>query len=195
MPENYVFITKDNLLNRQNYMYSAFFGHSFIKEYIELRKQAVDRMSVGIPSSWHTSLEEALFHAEKHSQTTTALNLLHAWNQRDMHAVFEQADALVHAFEIRKRIHAAYNSLYKPIDPEDFRSLDAYAALAVVLGLATRDRVHLRYLNTLLKINDTLLSVENEMNDSVRVLSLHALNLELLSIERLMAEKGVKARE
>ena len=62
-------------------------------------------------------------------------------------------------FEVSKRLFPAYDNEGKPLDRSDYRCVPRYIEFALVLEAAYAARQDLRYLNALLKVNDTLLSL------------------------------------
>ena len=100
-------------------------------------------------------------------------------------------DFLLQRFEVTKRLHAAYTSSLKPAD-RDYKCTDNYALLAALLIYRYRADPNLKYLNTVLKLNDLLASAGYHQHTTLtQLVTLAAVETELAALHLLMAEHQV----
>lgn len=132
----YPYITENNLLCPQRYSYTSFGGVLFLRSYLATRLEVLRpyRQCAEIPPL----------------DASYPLKLM------------------LKTFEINKRIYARYTTCYvthtgeeilKPDRKSSFENMQAYYDFALALIHAFRKTNHPIYLNTLLKLNDTLLSI------------------------------------
>ncbi len=139
---SYEYITDNNLENRQRYQYTKYNGEEFLKEYLESRtlKCGTDKCL----------LEEAF------SQ------------KGNSYICEENADKILKSFEVRKRIYGQYNEKYKPMDDQDYENYQLYLDFAILMVNMYEKTNNLKYLNALLKVNDTLLSIYDMLIEAQR---------------------------
>lgn len=145
----YKYITADNLEDKQNYMYSKYGGNNFLNEYLLSREipAYIERKLVnGVASVG--SVKKNIEHLNERLANYSA-------TERD----FELLDVYLKSFEVRKRLYCEYDDNMKPVAGSDYRDYDLYLMMASCLVKAYRVRSNLRYVNCLLKIDDTLLSL------------------------------------
>ena len=94
--------------------------------------------------------------------------------------------ALLKKFEIKKRIFSEYDHELKE-NSTDFKILTTYILLAAICAKKFQDNSNPKFLNTLLKLNDTICSQIDSIND-VNNLSLiyYIINLELEYVRDLI---------
>lgn len=97
---------------------------------------------------------------------------------------------LLKSFEVHKRVFSAYDQDFKPVRSEDFLTIYPYVLLAVAIGLHYLDTNNLKFLNALLKLNDTLLSVRKQMIlAEEEILTYFALRIEQQAVLNLCQQK------
>ena len=164
MSNIYTYISEDNLENTQNYMYTPYGGKAFLDAYLESRtpyltENAEEAVSVSM---------QTIAGRPKASQDKTLEELLFLWNSDNWKDASCRSgiDQYIKRFEVRKQLYGAYDSeIRKPIFESGYRESDRYLTLAAIAEKAYRVFHSLKYLNCLLKLNDTLLSLISEMDD------------------------------
>lgn len=159
----YKYITDNNLYNKQTYMYSDYEGMLFIKKYLNSRNAYLEQ---------HKNIENRVLKKIKEGDSPTQRNLrelLHQLNcgengREDICAV----DYYTKSFEVRKRIYTEYDSNWKPFENACFEEYESYLLFADCLLSAYRKTSCLKYFSCLLKLDDTLLSIQNQLDDSAR---------------------------
>lgn len=139
----YPYITKNNLLEIQHYNYSAFYGVGFLRDYLTSRTLSGEYKAT--QNLYNNSLYDKC-------QDRGYLKLL------------------IKTFEVNKRLYESYDKgfsrfskelILKPNKESSFLDMGLYVGFAYALGEAFMESLNLLYLNTLLKCNDTLLSLAN----------------------------------
>ncbi|MFC5528943.1 hypothetical protein [Cohnella yongneupensis] len=101
-------------------------------------------------------------------------------------------NAFTKSFEVRKRLYEQYTKEFKPLSA-NYRSVDNYAKFSFVLAVVYLKTNNLKYLNALLKINDTIASVSKEVNESPQSFTRVFLSLlmERYAVHKLCVTKGL----
>lgn len=168
----YKYITDHNLEKRQNYMYSQYYGTEFLKVYRNTRLEYIKKYDdLDIDSSIKTNREE--------SETEIKLKNLNVEDSDLM-------DAFVKTFEVRKRLYTEYNwENWHPEIHARYDDMELYLLLAENSVEFYRKTKCLRYLNCLLKVNDTLLSECSLLDDFQKNRLCYLLKDEMLFIYNL----------
>ena len=102
-------------------------------------------------------------------QTSIYLDYLYTSLQSQNHSrnadIFAEINLILKKFEVSKRIYDFYLPEFKKSDDSDFKNLNNYLKLASVLSRSYEITKKLNYLNGMLKVIDTLISVFNEMSE------------------------------
>lgn len=152
---SYKYITENNLENRQNYMYSEYKGTDFLQEYKESREQLmIVARSDSVEGAAHITNKE-LGDLFGKLQTEDEIEL------DDKKCM----DAYTKTFEVRKRLYSEYNSEWKPVKNASREIYDNYILLAKCLILMYKKSKCAKYINCLLKIDDTMISIKNKLTD------------------------------
>jgi hypothetical protein len=189
---DYPYITTDNRENRQFYMYSKYSGINFLEHYNRIRSGAQERLTHKLreADADATAYEEVLKAFEDLANESEQLIVKELFEMIQLKD-FGKLDKLVHSFEIRKRVYATYDQFCKPAT-KDYRNTQPYIALAFALSINNiSETEHLRYLNALLKLNDTILSFEDELSHVEALLFKYTLQEEQQAIRNIMLQKGL----
>ena len=144
----YKYITVNNLIDKQNYMYSEYGGSDFLNEYRQIRERGIAGLKN--QESWkekiHVSYDE--------------LCQIRKWCQGGKAGEAKEAfDLYLKAFEVRKRLYTEYDNLWKPVENAGYENYETYLVFAECLIVMYRQTRCMKYLSCLLKCNDTMLSV------------------------------------
>jgi hypothetical protein len=99
-------------------------------------------------------------------------------NKSGGEAEYSMFDGIVKTFEVRKRLYHCYNSNFRPLDESDFYDCGLYPLFGCGLVFAYKEKRNLKYLNSLLKLDDTLISLKDKLN-----------NFELETLRYLLSEE------
>lgn len=188
----YKYITENNLYNKQTYMYSEYGGADFLKEYVVSRKQYMDghadMKNIRAVHTWDEAelndvMRELLYiklSLEADKQNNTVMDLVNAYTK---------------SFEVRKRIYESYNNDWKPIGNKGFEDYGAYLMLAECLALSYENTKCLKYFNCMLKVDDTLLSVQDKLNVGFQGILYLIIKKELDIFYQLIEQNGISLEE
>lgn len=195
----YKYITENNLEERQNYMYSAFGGDAFLKEYFETREMILDSMGES-QISIENIIEKIMCNSNSCEQIDDENiielkglinNQLKKLPQENLS--FLQIDLIVKTFEVRKRLYHLYSPVFKPLDEDGYKDNELYLLFAVMMCVAYEASMNLKYLNSLLKVNDILISIlTSNKNDLENEYVAFVLMKELYYIKKLCENKNIK---
>lgn len=154
----YKYITNNNLYEKQNYMYSEYKGMTFLKEYLDSRQAFLEQneyektdnaVGESISDPVQLDLSNLKRNMESGNYDKETVGLINAYTK---------------SFEVRKRIYAEYDDNWKPLSNAGFENSENYLLFADCLVLAYRSLKCMKYLNCLLKVVDTLLSIQNRLD-------------------------------
>lgn len=180
----------------QKYQMTPFEGKEFLSSYEKTRQKILDKIKNNqtVNSLSHTLklLQKQFLIDIKSDQkifvTSNQLSsiLLKLQHQKETQQETKFIMALLKKFEIKKRIFSEYDHELKE-NSTDFKILTNYILLAAICAKKFQDNSNPKFLNTLLKLNDTICSQIDSIND-VNNLSLiyYIINLELEYIRDLI---------
>lgn len=161
----YKYISENNLYHKQTYMYSEYDGICFLKEYIASREKYLNKCEF--------LKEQTKKEYEKYEKLSNVmrdlLNIRKALksNKQDKE-VMDLLNTYLKSFEVRKRIYQEYDNNKKPVGSMNFEDYEIYLIFAECMVLSYQHTQCLKYFSCLLKVDDTLLSVEDKMNTQFR---------------------------
>lgn len=145
----YKYITEDNLIHKQDYMYSEFGGDAFLNSYISSRDVFINDYQEDICNNRITCRD-----------LCKTLELLQDGDYESARIIL---DEYVKRFEVSKRLYSKYNEKWKNTDSSSYEEWDIYLALSECCLSAYRLSKCTKYYSCLLKLDDTLLSVTDRM--------------------------------
>ena len=192
----YSYTNTDLLEFPQKYQMTPFEGREFLSSYEKTRQKILDKIknnqTVNSLSYTLKLLQKQFLIDIKSDQkifvTSNQLSsiLLRLQHQKETQQETKFIMALLKKFEIKKRIFSEYDHELKE-NSTDFKILTNYILLAAICAKKFQDNSNPKFLNTLLKLNDTICSQIDSIND-VNNLSLiyYIINLELEYIRDLI---------
>jgi len=192
----YSYANADLLEFPQKYQMTPFEGREFLSSYEKNRQKILDKIKNNqtVNSLSHTLklLQKQFLSDIKSDQkifvTSNQLSsiLLRLQHQKETQQETKFIMALLKKFEIKKRIFSEYDHELKE-NSTDFKILTNYILLAAICAKKFQDDSNPKFLNVLLKLNDTICSQIDSIND-VNNLSLiyYIINLELEYIRDLI---------
>jgi len=94
-------------------------------------------------------------------------------------------------YEITKKIFSKYDLNMKKIG-ENYKDLDNYVLLSINLAIFYKNSQNLKFMNTLLKINDMLCAMREEITQKLIPLFYLSIKIELEEIGKLFNKKGME---
>ena len=192
----YSYANTDLLEFPQKYQMTPFEGREFLSSYEKTRQKILDKIKNNqtVNSLSHTLKllqKQFLIDIKSDQKIFVTSNQLSSIFLRLQHQKETQQEtkfimALLKKFEIKKRIFSEYDHELKE-NSTDFKILTNYILLAAICAKKFQDNSNPKFLNTLLKLNDTICSQIDSIND-VNNLSLiyYIINLELEYIRDLI---------
>lgn len=182
----YEYITNNNLYEKQTYMYSKYRGVDFLKDYLDSRYQFIDSQK---------RLEGDIFpYAEPANDPVQEelMDIFHKLKAGDhSREIMDRVNAYTKSFEVRKRLYSCYNSDSKPIEGAGFENYQSYLLFADCLLNMYQHTGCLKYFSCLLKLNDTVLSVQDCLTESMKECFCQIIRQELDIFYQLARKKGI----
>ena len=198
----YVYSTQNLLEIPQKYQMSPFQGHKFLEQYKESRKASMqlikdkintitlDQVTAQMQPNFQHPLEiinSSKFRTQKLFESIFLILL----RDKDDVGVTKIVNGFVKKFEIKKRIFSHYNQEIKEAS-DNYKILANYILLASICVLKYKKIRNLKYLNVLLKLNDTICSQISVTSENVSgFLCFFALKSELDYISDLLKNNGL----
>lgn len=188
-------ITNQNLLdNPEKYQRFPFLGMEFITDYIKKRttiinnnkninqKSILEFSDIIIPKN--KLLKENIITNQKLYEIYTKI--------LDDNEFEDELNKFIKKFEIKRKIYEEYSNDMKT-GIGSFYKLNNYLILSLCNLLAYEKKENLKYLNTVLKLNDVICSTLNLLNNNEESnqLLVYVLKKEIEYVNKLAMEKGV----
>lgn len=184
---DYKYITKNNLENKQNYMYSDYNGKDFLYAYIETREKFINIKYNCLYKDLNKYCKQEL--GDTFSELAQLLINIEN-NDKDINEVCIIIDKYVKSFEVKKLLFSQYlQGTMKSVDGAEYTIYDNYIIFALILIKLYGKTKRLKYLNCVLKVDDTLLSINEILNMQQKYYLNVILNKELEIINNLYEEK------
>ena len=188
----------DLLESPQKYQHSEFQGKAFISAFRKSRQNILNyiskKTSVSKLSDVYTTLSNHnnSFEFKNSNCITNEFLIYFLTNDDNQEEKIQFVEKILKNFEINKKIFSNYEFLTLK-HSENYTIIKNYVLLSLVCAKIFKINKNLKFLNTLLKLNDILSSKIQSINESV-TLSLihHAINFELEFVNDLLKIKVVK---
>ena len=191
--------TQNNLLvTPQNYQMSSYEGADFLVSYQFSRSKIITKLEK-IPK--FVPYSKNLFFSQRVSQATAIIKknkfstneLYHSIitelisNPKNMQ-VIPIIDKFLKKFEVRKKIFLYYDNKFNNVG-DSFKEIQNYILLSFMCFIRYQVTSDLKYLNTFLKLNDTICSVKNLIINRIDISLFHyLLTSEIKYVSKLLDE-------
>lgn len=178
-----------------HYMYSQFEGARFLGDYIVSRTRARRKLAAVKERSYSPSGEVPILENTPEIMTEEVLSRLVSAVKCGAPAAAQirnWIDLFSRKFEASKRLRRVYGPQFRPMDRTPVKRT-AYARLAFLVASAISGQSDLRLINTLLKLNDLVLS--GPQDDDVAPLMAIAIEREVACIREIAAGLNVSLAE
>lgn len=182
----YKYITDNNLYEKQTYMYSEYGGAAFLKEYINSRQNYLKKSFLG---GGHEEDEACIFRCDTEKQLRMILAQLKTGDTES--ETLALLNLYTKSFEVRKRIYTEYDDKWKPIEDSQFQVYEIYLLFADCLIHAYKQTDCLKYLNCLLKVDDTLLSISADLKPVLMTYLAWIVDMELKAVFELVDKMSI----
>ena len=194
----YQYDNGDLLKNPQKYQKTEFIGNEFLIAYKKSRQQCIDKIENKKyeKNSYQNIVNkeiELILHGKKihlEKLLNELLNLKNNYNEKNSKNNII-IDTFLKKFEIRKRLFLSYNSNLEE-DEDRYDNLRNYLFLSNLGLIRYHETNNLKFLNTVLKINDTLCSQIEKLDDEDdKLLLRYLLENELIAVNNICTKKGI----
>ena len=175
----YKYIGTNSPEQKINYSYSKYGGEAFLKSYRQVRE---DILSPEIHAD-NIQLNEKSEIATERLFNDWISNL-----ERNEDIELELLNLLLKRFEVTKKIYEKYDRNFRPYDKTLFHNHRLYVLFAYVLSLSYKKYRKLQFLNSLLKVNDIIISFVDMLDETTKIPLLHSVQNELKYIDELIEE-------
>ncbi len=163
---SYSYTDGDKIASPNTYFYTEYNGQEFLNSYFGNRKSILRKTKDAVEPMFS---ENDIETDQSLIRTSIYLDYLYTSLQSQNHSrnadIFAEINLILKKFEVSKRIYDFYLPEFKKSDDSDFKNLNNYLKLASVLSRSYEITNKLNYLNGMLKVIDTLISVFNEMSE------------------------------
>lgn len=186
----YKYITENNLEHTQNYMYSEYAGLDFLKAYYQTREPFLLENTEELFVLLGNEFSSGMF-----GQTATGSHLISILKRLHTEPCEDDRIAVnfyVQRFEVHKRLFAEYDAQTgRPVAGSSYGTILDYILLAAVAEKAYGSFRSLKYLNCLLKLNDTLLSLIPFKEERMLLLVKMLITREVEDVKELLYRKKI----
>jgi hypothetical protein len=205
---SYPYTSENRLISHNTYMYSAFKGFSFFGDYFRDRQAFLSDANSDDSGRDFLSILTGLFDLQDDMTTIAPLSefdptlpvqtnkllmrLLIDFKSKQNNNWVDWLDRLVQRFEVTKKLYQAYQPGFrKGVGIYNDQSL--YVAFSYLLTMYCLSNPHLKTINIMLKVNDTLVSVKPDLMAArgLYEVSCFSISRELSILTRLMKEQGI----
>ncbi len=193
----YTYTEIDLLQSPQKYQQSQFQGKEFLVAFRNSRKNIQNYISKKISIDTHPNLYAILDESVdlfdiKNSRYDTGKFLSYFLRNYEDHDIPKFIEKLLKSFEVNKKIFSNYDS-NTLTHSENFSIMLNYALFSLVCAKIFKTTKNLKFLNTLLKLNDILSSRINFIDDHITLFYIyHAINFELDFVNDLLKNKEIE---
>jgi hypothetical protein len=195
----YPYTKKDLLQHPQKYQHSIFEGKSFIFSYLNLRKKINKKIknnttivSVSDTVNSLSSLNHTTAITKTNSFVTEEFLTNFLKNNKIKENEIQILEKLLKIFEINKKIYSSYNFKLNE-HSNDFSLLRNYVLFSLICIKLFQMNENLKYLNTILKLNDIICSKINSVVDNNDLsLIYNTIKFEIQQIEKLLKNNSVR---
>lgn len=173
---DYKYINDKTPLEKIDYSYSEFRGEEFIDAWKTSRKSILNGKEV----------LNVTFSASKERNSRGMFTNWIVDFQKGCFNDFQNINLLLKRFEVTRKIYESYDKNFRPFEKStDFSQIELYILFSYVLVNAYKETKKLYYLNSILKLNDIMISNEMNIKENDQNLFHLCLENELIFIEEL----------
>ena len=190
---NYIYSKGDLLETSQKYQLSTFHGNDFLNSYKIERESILNKLDTKITRKIILSElikillpPENIISEKQITKFVTETLLITFLNKLQLTPNDKTIlSKLLKSFEIKKKIFTEYN-FNQNTSSTDYKNLRNYILFSLLCSKEFKDSQNLKFLNTVLKLNDIISSKINHISNNYDLLlAFNAIDLELIAINTL----------
>jgi methionyl-tRNA formyltransferase len=179
----YIYSSGNLIEERNTYFYTPYLGIPFISAWRMEREKSIKKL--GAPC-------EPPAYAEVQNDDGTGFALLESLYAGVISSNFDNnLSLLIQRFEVGKRIYKNYDKNLRAIDRDQCHELSLYLRFAEILDEAYSRTEKLNYLNPFLKIMDTLIALQENLDGNQEGRLSRLIRQELQYVNKLANHVGV----
>ncbi len=191
----YPYTDGDKIISPNTYFYTEYNGQKFLEAYLENREMIIALIKEAVePLFGNNDIKIK----ESFIQTSVFLEKMNVSLQSHNHStkteIFSDIDMILKKFEVSKKIYDFYLPEFKTSVDSDFKTLNNYLQFASILSRSYEITNKLNYLNGMLKVIDTLISVFNELSELEKKNLKWLILMELDHISKLNEKLGITGK-
>ena len=170
---SYTYSDGNLLKNPQKYQMTPFLDKNFLNDYQRTRINYLEKISkfekIELKKIIH-NINQKDMQEDRNGKfnSVTSIMLFDVLTAliNDENNNFDIIDKFIKKFETKKLIFSKYDDNLQPISNE-YSEIQNYLLLAIICVFKFKNSKNLKYLNTLLKLNDTICSQINSIDNSI----------------------------
>lgn len=191
----YTYSDNDLIEAPNHYSYTKFHGVPFFEHWRASRSRFIQENKdfAALPELRPLTLAQLDFQDDTILESSQVLFTLltNLNNDRDYHRLAPKLHLLLKRFEVTKKIYEGFTANFRAEDKTKCRNFDSYLLSSDLFAKSYRLSAEIPYLNGLLKINDTLCSQFNNLNQNQRAYLSKLLLEEKELVLKLLEKTGV----
>ena len=193
----YQYCNRDLLNKPEKYNFAVFQGNEFLQSYLDFRFSIVKKLENSIKMNvTFTELINNFCNQNTPQENDIELEnlLIKTLYEKKMksHKLDTNIDVFLKKYEIKKRLMSQYDTEFFEKN-QDYKNLRNYLLLELLCVIRYEETRHLKFLNTILKINDMLITQAQKIhNETDLCIFKHNLEYEIKFVKELCELKGLE---
>ena len=193
----YQYCNRDLLNNPEKYNFASFQGKKFLENYLDFRFSIVEKLENSIKMS--VTFTELISNfcnqnisKENDMELENLLTKTLCEKKIKSHKLDTNIDIFLKKYEIKKRLMSQYDTEFFEKN-QDYKNLRNYLLLELLCVIRYEETRHLKFLNTILKINDMLITQAQQINEQTDLsIFKYCLEFEIKFVKELCELKGLE---
>ena len=193
----YEYCNRDLLEKPEKYNFAIFQGEKFLESYIDSRFSIVTKLKNSIKiNTTFTELISNLCNQNLSKKNNMELEnlLIETLRAKKMngHKLDTNIDVFLKKYEIKKKLMSKYDTNFFEKN-QDYKNLKNYLLLGLLCVIRYEETRNLKFLNTILKINDMLITQAQKIhNETDLCIFKYSLEYEIKFVKELCELKGLE---
>ena len=193
----YQYCNRDLLNKPEKYNFAVFQGNEFLQSYLDFRFSIVKKLENSIKMNvTFTELINNFCNQNTPQENDIELEnlLIKTLYEKKMksHKLDTNIDVFLKKYEIKKRLMSKYDTDFLEMN-QDYKNLRNYLLLGLLCVIRYEETRNLKFLNTVLKINDMLITQAQQINDQTDLsIFKYCLEFEIKFVKELCELKGLE---
>ena len=193
----YQYCNRDLLSKPEKYNFASFEGKKFLENYLDFRFSIVEKLKNSIEVNvTFTKLIGSFCNQNISKENDIELENLLAKTicekKTNSHKLDVNIDIFLKKYEIKKRLMSKYDTNFFEKN-QDYKNLRNYLLLGLLCVIRYDETRNLKFLNTILKINDMLITQTKKIHEQIDLsIFKYSLEYEIKFVKELCELKGLE---